>query len=117
MITEDMIHGPIARPPRRRIQNDTPIVPRAVAEAVWEEACVWLGEELPREWVRRLAVRADVTYTRNVSFRRHLQRSGDSGRDCGLLRATGSRPCFASTAPTCTFAFRRPTMWVTRCRN
>ena len=39
------------RPVRRRvprIELDTPIVPRAVAEGVWEEAGVWLGQPLPR---------------------------------------------------------------------
>jgi len=81
MITDDMIHGCMAATPRRRIQNDTPIVPRAVAEAVWEEACVWLGEELPCEWVRRLAVRANMAYTCSDSFRRNLHRPGDAGRD------------------------------------
>jgi len=44
---------PIAfrRPARRRvprIELDTPIVPRAVAEGVWEEAGLWLGQPLPR---------------------------------------------------------------------
>ena len=81
MITDDMIHGPIARPPRRRIQNETPIVPRAVAEAVWEEACVYLKTELPRAWMRRLAVRANLTYQRNEQFRKLLRKNGDAGRD------------------------------------
>jgi hypothetical protein len=81
MITEDMIHGAIARPPRRRIQNDTPVVPRAVAEAVWEEATVYLLVELPRAWVRRLAVRAQMAYHRNAHFRRLLHQNGDAGRD------------------------------------
>jgi hypothetical protein len=81
MITDDMIHGAIARSPRRRIQNDTPIVPRAVAEAVWEEARVYLQTELPRVWVRRLAVRAQMTYNRNAQFRRLLRQNGDAGRD------------------------------------
>ena len=82
MIIDDMLHGAPARSHRRRhIEQETPIVPCAVAEAVWEEACVWLGEELPREWVRRLTVRADVAYTRNVAFRRQIHCSGDAGRD------------------------------------
>jgi hypothetical protein len=81
MITDAMIHGPIARPPRRRIQNDTPIVPRAVAEAVWEEACVHLKTELPRTWVRRLVIRANLVYQRNRQFRELLRKDGDAGRD------------------------------------
>lgn len=81
MITEDMIHGPIARPLRRRIQNDTPIVPRAVAEAVWQEARVHLQAELPRAWVRRLALRANLVYQRNARFRALIRKNGDAGRD------------------------------------
>ncbi|MBE0540369.1 MAG: hypothetical protein IH623_03200 [Verrucomicrobia bacterium] len=81
MITDDMIHGRIAGPPRRRIHNDTPIVPRAVAETVWEEATVYLQTELPRAWVRRLAVRAQMAYHRNAQFRRLLHQNGDAGRD------------------------------------
>jgi len=38
-----------------RIELDTPIVPRAVAEGVWEEAGVWLGQPLPR---REMAAQA-----------------------------------------------------------
>jgi hypothetical protein len=81
MITDDMIHGPIARPSRRRIQNDTPIVPRAVAEAVWQEASVYLQAELPRAWVRRLAIRANMVYQRNAQFRVLLRKDGEAGRD------------------------------------
>lgn len=76
-----MIHGAPARPPRRRIQNDTPIVPLAVAEAVWEEASVYLQAELPRAWVRRLVVRAQLVYNRNAQFRKLLRKDGDAGRD------------------------------------
>jgi hypothetical protein len=36
------------------IESDTPIVPRAVAEAVWEEAAVWLKAALPRRWIGEL---------------------------------------------------------------
>jgi hypothetical protein len=46
------------RPARRRvprIELDTPIVPRAVAEGVWEEAGAWLGQPLPR---REMAAQA-----------------------------------------------------------
>jgi hypothetical protein len=71
--------------PRRRrwlwIERDTPVIPAAVAGAVWQEACAWLGEELPREWIRRLAVRADVIYFHNPRFRRKIRGSGNTGRD------------------------------------
>ncbi len=36
-----------ARPRVPRIELDTPIVPRAVAEGVCEEAGLWLGQPLP----------------------------------------------------------------------
>jgi hypothetical protein len=69
------------RKPAPRIELDTPIVPRAVAMGVCEEACVWLHEELPREWVNKLAARANVIYARNPRFRRLLRCQGNAGRD------------------------------------
>jgi hypothetical protein len=63
------------------IERDTPIVPRAIAKAVWQEAGAWLDEELPREWIRRLAVRADVIYHHNPRFRRKIRGQGNTGRD------------------------------------
>jgi hypothetical protein len=69
--------------PRRRrrlwIARDTPIVPEIVAQAVWWEARVWLDVELPREWIRRLAVRADVIYYHNARFRQSIRRKGNAG--------------------------------------
>ena len=71
--------------PRRRrwlwIERDTLIIPEVVARAVCEEASVWLSEELPREWIRRLAVRADVIYFHNPRFRQAIRRKGYAGRD------------------------------------
>jgi hypothetical protein len=49
--------------------------------SVWAEACAWLDEELPREWIRRLAVRADVIYFHNPRFRRKIRGQGNAGRD------------------------------------
>ncbi len=50
MLTDEMIHGTLPRRSRPRIEKETPIVPQAVAEAVWEEACVVFQDvELPRE--------------------------------------------------------------------
>ena len=66
---------------RRWIERDTPIVPGAVAQAVWQEASAWLDVELPREWIRRLAVRADVIFFNNPRFRQKIRGQGDSGRD------------------------------------
>ncbi len=64
-----------------RIELDTPIVPQAVAEAVWEEAGVWLGEPLPRRWIAELTARANTVYGGNRRFRRLLRRRGHAGRD------------------------------------
>jgi hypothetical protein len=66
---------------RPRIEADTPIVPQAVAMGVWEEACVWLDEELPREWVKKLVVRANFIYAHNPRFRQSIRRPGNAGRD------------------------------------
>ena len=66
---------------RQWIEHDTPIVPGAVARAVWQEAGAWLDVELPREWIRRLTVRADVIYFHNPRFRRKIRGQGNTGRD------------------------------------
>ena len=66
---------------RRHIEADTPIVPRAVAVSVWSEACAWLDEELPRGWICRLAIRANVIYARNRRFRQKIHGPDNTGRD------------------------------------
>ncbi len=58
-----------------------PLVPRAVAAAVWEEASTWLGEPLPRRWIAQLTAHANTVYGGNECFRRRLRRQGDVGRD------------------------------------
>jgi len=69
-------------PSAPRIESDTPIVPRAVMEAVCEEAGVWLGHPLPRRWIRELTARANTIYAHNPRFRRNVRAPGDRGRDC-----------------------------------
>jgi len=69
------------RKPRTGIEADTPLVPRAVATAVVEEAGVWLQQELPPKWVNVLVTRASTLYTRNARFRRRLNAPGNAGRD------------------------------------
>lgn len=64
-----------------RLESDTPIIPRAIAEAVLEEASVWLGEPLPRRWVRELTADANTVYAHSERFRRKLRGHGNSGRD------------------------------------
>ncbi len=82
MLEDTMIHGGWPRwPGPARIEHDTPIVPHAVASAVWEEAGAWLGEELPREWRARLMERAEAVYTSNARVRRRLRSPGNGGRD------------------------------------
>ena len=49
--------------------------------AFLEEVRVWPDAELPREWVKRLAARANLNYTRNARFRRFIQSSGNTGLD------------------------------------
>jgi len=67
--------------PIPRIESDTPIVPRAVMEAVCEEAGVWLGQPLPRRWVRELTAYANTVYAHNPRFRRKVRALGNGGRD------------------------------------
>jgi hypothetical protein len=82
MIKDTMIHGSWPRwPGPARIEHGTPTVPQAVAVAVWEEACAWLGEELPRAWLVRLAERAEAVYASNARVRRRLRGPGNGGRD------------------------------------
>jgi hypothetical protein len=63
------------------MELDTPLRPRAVAEAVWEEASVWLEQPLPRRWLRELIAEANTVYAHNPRFRRKLRANGNSGRD------------------------------------
>ncbi len=67
--------------PLLRIESNTAIVPRAVMEAVCEEAGVWLGQPLPRRWIRELTARANAVYARNPRFRRKVRAKGGRGRD------------------------------------
>ncbi len=69
------------RSPPVRIEADTPILPRAVAAAVCDEAAGGLGTELPVEWVSMLEARARAVYSRNPKFRRLIRGPGNSGRD------------------------------------
>ena len=70
-------------PPTRRtrpsICTDTPLVPRAAGEAVREEACRLVGEELPREWIALLVQKAETIYGRSARFRHRLRST--RGRD------------------------------------
>lgn len=66
------------------IETQTPIVPRAVAEAVWEEASVWLDEPLPRAWIPALTRRADAIFKHNRQFRQLILREGNAGLGLAL---------------------------------
>jgi hypothetical protein len=72
---------PPAREAPRGIEWCLPLIPHVVAESVVEEASVWLGEELPWQWVPRLARRTEVIAWHNPRFRRLLGRPGNAGRD------------------------------------
>ncbi len=74
--------GETYRPPwPTRIEDDTPIVPRALAEQVCERASLWLGEVLPQRWMLELAERAKVVYQHNARFRQLLREPGNAGND------------------------------------
>ena len=70
-----------SRAGRSRIETDGPLLPRVIATGVYEEASVWLGEQLPGDWVAELADRAEAVYAANPRFRRLLRRRGNAGRD------------------------------------
>ncbi len=102
--------GQLYRPPwRTRIEDDTSIVPRAVAEGVCEEASLRLGEPFPRAWMAELAESANVVYQHNAGFRQLLRRRGNAGRDwlwafmrhwlCGLLASRRPDLCRRLPAP------------------
>lgn len=72
----------LKRQPRGvRIDGDTSIIPRAVAEGVCEEVQVWLQAALPRRWVGELVGRANTVYAHNEQFRRRIRGAGEQGRD------------------------------------
>ena len=82
LLEDQMLHGGWPRWPNpARIEHDTPLVPQAVAVAVWEEASLWLGEELPRAWLVRLTERTEAVYASNARVRRGLCGPGNRGRD------------------------------------
>jgi len=81
MIADDMIHGRFSPAPSRRIDQETPIVPRAIAEGVCEEACVWLRQPLPRTWAKSLVTHANEAYAHNARFRRRVRNPANAGRD------------------------------------
>jgi hypothetical protein len=64
-----------------QMELETPLRPRAVAEAVWEEASIWLEQPLPRRWLRELIAEANTIYAHNPRFRRKLRSNGSTGRD------------------------------------
>lgn len=68
-------------PRRTRIEDDTPIVPYAIAESVCEEASLWLGQPFPRQWIAELADRANLIYQLNPRFHRLMRSRGNRGRD------------------------------------
>lgn len=84
MLHDDMIHGGWAGNRSRackRIERETPILPRAIAGSVLEEASAWLGEQLPTSWIAELEARANTVYPANQRFRRRIRGGGNSGRD------------------------------------
>lgn len=89
------------RPPwPARIEDETPISPRALAECVCEEVVLWLGEPIPNQWVPELIERANVitSITRlfaNVWAGLVTRASIASELSCG----TGSSPCCKSRLP------------------
>ncbi len=78
------------------MEVETHMVPSVFALLVCDEAHDWLKAELPREWIRKLVVRANATYARSLHFRQVMLGPDNPGRDalwsfmrqwlCALLR-------------------------------
>jgi len=64
------------------LERRTPLVPKAIAEGVWQEYVVKTGRILPRTWIARLARRTRTVFIHNPRFRKLLEQLGDAGRDC-----------------------------------
>ena len=72
---------PLAKRPQSKISSSTPIVPSAIAIAVWEEACIFLNAKLPRSWMIELTRRAEIIFRHHKTSRSRIRTSGNSGRD------------------------------------
>ena len=67
--------------PSASIQQQTPLVPAAVARGVYSEVSVWLGAELPASWAELLTEKAELVSAHDPRFLRLLRQRGDRGRD------------------------------------
>ena len=65
------------------IEDDTGILPYAVADGVLDEVQAFTGDEIldARALADRLAAMADETYKHNERFRKQIRANGDRGRD------------------------------------
>ena len=89
------------------IETDTPLLPFVIAEAVVQEAQVFLQCELPEGCAVRLAAKAEHLYEANRDVRRKLRAAGNAGREYlyafmrhwlyGLLKA--EQPRLAARLP------------------
>jgi len=64
-----------------KLELETPIRAQAVAVGVCDELSGWLGEALPRGWVRQLIAEAGTAYACNERFRRRVRGKNANGRD------------------------------------
>jgi len=79
----ELSEAPTKRSRARRIEDDTPILPYAVADSVIGEVESYTGDEIPdkRALADHLGDRADEVYQSNERFRRQIRAKGDKGRD------------------------------------
>lgn len=63
------------------IENDTPLLPDVIAEAVARECCALTESDKPAKFAPMLAKRAQTIYDCNTAFRAGVRRSGERGRD------------------------------------
>jgi hypothetical protein len=69
------------RPRAPRLEEETPLLARIVAETICAEAAAWLEDDEPMRYAPALAARAVRLYARNPSFAKRLQAPGNTGRE------------------------------------
>ena len=73
--------GLSSKPARLRLDRDTPLLPRIVAESICAEAATWLDDDRPLAFAPTLAARAMRLYACNPAFARRMRAADNEGRE------------------------------------
>lgn len=63
------------------LEDETQLIPEAVAGTVTQECAVFLDSEIPLSFAEQLSERAVACYAKSQHFRKLLNERGNSGRD------------------------------------